>query len=125
MKKLWKSTIIIWSDEDMQNAELTDLANDATSGGSICTKQETVLVEDSKADPDCAVGEFFYSSLDDEGDDCEDEAVVEGTGCGRADFDNELCCQRCGSELYDVDGHCRDETCPYSDRKQDETFVEG
>lgn len=41
------------------------------------------------------------------------------------DHDNEVRCQRCGSELYDVDGHCRDETCPYSDRKQDETFIEG
>lgn len=66
MKSLWKTTIIIWSDEDPEDTELTDLANDATSGGSICTKQETVFVEDAEADPDCAVGEFFDSLLDDD-----------------------------------------------------------
>lgn len=32
-------------------------------------------------------------------------------------------CQRCGSML--VDDRCADETCPYSDRLQNEVFTEG
>lgn len=33
-------------------------------------------------------------------------------------------CQKCGSDLDDA-GYCYDETCPYSDHKQDENFTEG
>lgn len=32
-------------------------------------------------------------------------------------------CHRCGSSIDD-DGHCEDETCPYSDRNQAEEFTE-
>jgi hypothetical protein len=33
-------------------------------------------------------------------------------------------CKRCGTGL-DKKGYCKDETCPHSDYKQDETWVEG
>ena len=33
-------------------------------------------------------------------------------------------CKKCGSQLK-RNGLCNDQTCPYSDRKQDETFTEG
>jgi len=33
-------------------------------------------------------------------------------------------CRKCGTPL-DGDGYCGDETCPYSDHKQDETWTEG
>jgi hypothetical protein len=34
-----------------------------------------------------------------------------------------LTCKKCGSAVHK--GFCTDETCPYSDRPQDETFTEG
>lgn len=33
-------------------------------------------------------------------------------------------CKKCGSELR-ASGKCSDQTCPYSDRKQSETYTEG
>jgi len=33
-------------------------------------------------------------------------------------------CKRCGTPLQE-DGYCSDETCPYSDHLQHETFMEG
>jgi len=33
-------------------------------------------------------------------------------------------CKRCGSPIK-KNGHCKDLTCPYSDRKQNATFTEG
>lgn len=35
-----------------------------------------------------------------------------------------LDCKKCGSKLK-LDGLCPDETCPYSDRQQDEIYTEG
>lgn len=40
------------------------------------------------------------------------------------EIDDKPCCQRCSSKLQD-DGRCPDETCPYSDRQQGESFTEG
>lgn len=36
---LWKTTIVIWSEQDPQGAEAVDLARDATDGDSFCSKQ--------------------------------------------------------------------------------------
>jgi len=33
-------------------------------------------------------------------------------------------CKKCGSTLND-EGFCDDETCPYSDRQQNESYTEG
>lgn len=33
-------------------------------------------------------------------------------------------CKKCSCDL-DKDGHCTDEACPYSDRDQDDLFIEG
>lgn len=55
-KQLWKTTIVIWSDEDPSNLELEELACEADRGGSICTEKSTVVVDDPKDFPDT---EFF------------------------------------------------------------------
>lgn len=46
-------------------------------------------------------------------------AIVDG-----AQDDWTTTCKRCESPL-DTEGRCTDETCPYSDRGQDESFTEG
>lgn len=58
-KKLFKTTIVIWSEDDPSNVELTDLAFGATDGLAFCSKQKTELVEDRENDPDWVDTEFF------------------------------------------------------------------
>jgi len=50
----------------------------------------------------------------------------EDCGCVLVDFNyvDETACQKCGSKLR-RNGKCSDQTCPYSDRQQHETFTEG
>lgn len=69
-KKLYKTTIVIWSEEDPSHLELEDLARDATSGDSYCSKQELARV-DPLSDPDWDGTEFFGEYPDDEDDDDE------------------------------------------------------
>ena len=58
--KLFKTTIVIWSHFDpFLTGELEDLARDATSGNSYCSKQESKLIEEPKKDPDWDGTEFF------------------------------------------------------------------
>lgn len=57
--KLFKTSIVIWSDYDPTGMDLEDLARDAVSGLSICTKMERVPVDDPQADPDWDGNEFF------------------------------------------------------------------
>lgn len=39
-------------------------------------------------------------------------------------FTSSTSCKKCGSDLR-KNGKCTDETCPYSDRQQHETYTEG
>lgn len=57
--QLYKSTIVIWSDEDPTKLELSDLARDAENGGSYCSKQIAELVESPEDDPDWDGTDFF------------------------------------------------------------------
>jgi hypothetical protein len=57
-KKLWKSTIVIWSDFDPQKVELADLAREATDGGAYCSKQKARFVKVA-GDEDWDGTEFF------------------------------------------------------------------
>lgn len=70
-KKLWKTTIVIWSEDDPQDMELSDLAREAESGSSICTKCVSGFVEHPDEDPDWDGNEFFddpdSESEDDDG----------------------------------------------------------
>lgn len=44
--KLFKTTVVIWTDENPEDWELEDLARQATHGDAICTSQVTVPVDD-------------------------------------------------------------------------------
>ncbi len=70
---LYKTTIVIWSDFDPTGRlELADLARDATSGDSYCSKQECVSVSKPEDDPDWDGTEFFGAGLDEDEDEDED-----------------------------------------------------
>lgn len=58
-KNLYKTTIVIWSDEDPTELDLELLARDAVSGASYCSKQKTELIEKPEKDPDWDKTEFF------------------------------------------------------------------
>lgn len=59
VKPLFKTTIVIWSEEDPAGIELSDLARDATDGESYCSKQVSQIVESPSGDPDWDGTEFF------------------------------------------------------------------
>jgi hypothetical protein len=72
-KPLYKTTIVIWTEDDPEELELEDLAREATSGCGFCSKQETVKVEDPDGDPEFDCGEFFETTSPDElGEDDDD-----------------------------------------------------
>lgn len=58
-KKLWKTTIIVWSEDDPSEFELEDLAREAVSGGAYCSKQIAEEIDDPAGDPDWDGTEFF------------------------------------------------------------------
>lgn len=67
--KLYKTTIIIWTDDDpTDKVELEDLAREATSGAAYCSSMETVAVDDPEADPNWDGTEFFGVLSDEQGD---------------------------------------------------------
>jgi hypothetical protein len=61
--RLCKTTIVIWSEPEVysESLELEDLARDAQSGESYCSKMEKELVDDARSDPDWDGTEFFDS----------------------------------------------------------------
>ena len=62
-KPLFKTTIVIWSDEDpTDKMELEDLAREATQGSMYCSSQKTVKVDDPATDPAWDGTEFFDST---------------------------------------------------------------
>jgi len=67
-KKLWKTTIVIWSDEDPGKTELEDLAREAVSGGAYCSLRIAEEVDDPSKDPQWDGNEFFdeYPDISDE-----------------------------------------------------------
>lgn len=58
-KKLFKTTIVIWSDYDPSGIGLDDLAREAISGDAYCSKQAKELIRDPQKDPDWDGTEFF------------------------------------------------------------------
>jgi hypothetical protein len=65
-RRLYKTTIVIWSefDGDDLDVELDDLARDAMTGESYCSKQTSELIEDPTKDPDWDGTEFFDAKED-------------------------------------------------------------
>lgn len=64
--KLYKTTIVIWSEWDGSQAELRDLAFQAEEGDAYCSKMESVALtrEQVMDDPDWDGSEFFHHSLE-------------------------------------------------------------
>ena len=57
--KLFKTTIVIWSDSDPNGADIDQLAANAVNGDSYCSKRKTVTVSNPGSDPDWDGTEFF------------------------------------------------------------------
>jgi hypothetical protein len=57
--KLWKTTIVIWSDFNPKTVEIDRLAREAIDGAAYCVKQESKLVEDLDDDEDWDGTDFF------------------------------------------------------------------
>lgn len=72
MKKLFKTTIIIWSEYDGDEDAIVDLAQAAMDGEVYCSKQESQLIADPSTDPDWDGTEFF-GDLEEEDEDSEDD----------------------------------------------------
>jgi len=59
-KNLYKTTIVIWTENDPQNMKIEDLAEEVEDGNAICSRQETVAVDPWKDDAvDDGVISFF------------------------------------------------------------------
>lgn len=57
---LYKTTIVIWSDYDTSGTELSELARDAESGDSICTRQHVECLSRSEFDNDSSFEQLCY-----------------------------------------------------------------
>jgi len=59
-KKLYKTTIVIWTDYLPGPTEsIVELSEEATAGDAYCSVQKTELIEDAEADSDWDGTEFF------------------------------------------------------------------
>lgn len=67
-EKLYKTTIVIWSEYDPMQYELSTLARDAETGESLCTKMKAEWV-DPRTDPDWDGNDFFGYAEDPDGED--------------------------------------------------------
>lgn len=59
MKPLYKTTTIIWSEENPRDVELAEMSQDATDGDSYCSRSDTEMIENPEQDPDWDGTEFF------------------------------------------------------------------
>lgn len=59
MKKLWKSTIVIWSEFDPQEVSMDDLAREAICGEAYCSCSTAKFIENPVKDIDWDGTEFF------------------------------------------------------------------
>lgn len=58
-RKLWKTTIVVWSEFDPQKVETDRLIREATDGQAIITKQHAELVSDPYSQED-GPPEYFF-----------------------------------------------------------------
>jgi hypothetical protein len=58
-KDLYKTTIVIWSDEDPTYRSLIRLAEEATDGNAFCSEQKIEFVSEPDNDPTFPDTEFF------------------------------------------------------------------
>ena len=60
-KPLYKTSIVIWSEFDPTQLELSQLAREAESGAAYCANLETKKLKKPTQDPDWDGTEFFSS----------------------------------------------------------------
>lgn len=82
MRTLVKHTITIWTEVDLEAAEIHVIAKNAVNGDAYCSDHTTVRVADPPSDPDWDGTEFFGG----EDDEYEDEDEHDGND---EDEDNE------------------------------------
>ena len=66
MRALVKHTIIIWSEPDLEDLSVEDIARQSTDGEAHCSSHTTQLIEDPTRDPDWEDTEFFGDGDEDE-----------------------------------------------------------
>ncbi len=66
--RLYKTTIVIWSEFDPNKHELSVLAREAESGGAYCSRFCAEVVKNAEKDPDWDGTEFFDDPLKIESD---------------------------------------------------------
>ena len=59
LMELFKTTIVIWSDFNPRELELSTLAREAESGDAYCSSLKTVKITSPTTDPDWDGTEFF------------------------------------------------------------------
>jgi hypothetical protein len=59
MKPLYKTTIIVWSDDNTEDMDIDHICQEAVDGAFYCSKQVCEKVEDPEEDPEYDCGEFF------------------------------------------------------------------
>lgn len=64
--KLYKTTIVIWTEYDPGSVELVDLAREAHVGDAYCSKQISEEISQYENDPDWDGTEFFGDRPDEE-----------------------------------------------------------
>ena len=92
------------------------------SGVKLLQRLKALVDSKSRTDNEVDKAVELYNDLYDQYT-CGDEQHVLALQTCDLDESNPGHCKRCESELM-ADGHCPDETCPYSDHLQDETFTE-
>jgi hypothetical protein len=58
-RKLWRTTIVVWSAYDPQTLEIANLIHDAVDGQAIITKQDSELVSNPYMQEDGPPEDFF------------------------------------------------------------------
>lgn len=67
-KPLHKTTIVIWTDYNADETEISDLAREAEVGDAYCSKRASTAVADPAKDPDWDDTEFFDSDTNSDAD---------------------------------------------------------
>jgi len=64
-RKLWKTTVVIWSEFDPQTVEIDRLISEGIGGEAYISKQHAELVSDPYSQEDGPPEDFFDSGDDD------------------------------------------------------------
>jgi hypothetical protein len=58
-RKLWKTTIVVWSEWDPRNVETINLVREATNGDAYISREEHELISNPYKQPDGPPDGFF------------------------------------------------------------------